>query len=419
MADAADIVVVGAGAAGLTSGIFAAEAKGPRRRVVLLDGATRLGAKILVAGGGRCNVTHHQVRPADYHGSKNIVKNVLKAFDIRRTVDWMASLGVELKQEDTGKLFPTTDQARTVLDALLRRCGQLRVEVQTGCRVSAVEQIDGGFRIIHGQGEVTAGRVVLCTGGRSLPKTGSDGQGYALARRLGHTVTDTHAALVPLVLDSGFFHAAVSGVSQDVTLTAWADGKRLEQRTGSLLWTHFGVSGPVVMDISRALTVAQAEGRKTTLTVSLLPEATFESVDPALAQAGQAQPRRPVGAWLSEQVPRRVAEALLAHLRIDGGAPLGQLRKEERRTLVHGLTALELPVQGHRGWNYAEVTAGGVPLSEVSWRTMASRVCPGLHLAGEILDCDGRIGGFNFQWAWATGFLAGGGAAGGLAGEEG
>jgi hypothetical protein len=409
----ADIAIIGAGAAGLAAGIFAAE-NAPGRRIVLLDGAKRIGAKILVSGGGRCNVTHDLVRHGDFHGSKNVVRNVLKAFDEQATVRWMASLGVQLKREETGKLFPTTDQARTVLDALLDRCSAVRAEVRSGCRVRAIEQDDGRLHIAHEQGKLTAERVILCTGGRSLPRTGSDGQGYAFARRLGHTVSDTHAALVPLVLDSAFFHATVSGVSQEVDLTVFADGKRLERRTGSLLWTHFGVSGPVAMDASRAYLVAQAEGRRVGLQCSLVPGRHFDPVEQALVAAAQDQPRRPIGSWVAAHVARSVGDALLGHLRLDPAARLGQLRREDRRTLVRGLTELDLPVQGHRGWNHAEVTAGGVPLAEIDWRTMGSRCCPGLHLAGEILDCDGRIGGFNFQWAWATGHLAGRAAAAAL-----
>src|SRR5688500_11988473 len=188
MTDPADVAVIGGGAAGLAAAIFAAEAGGASRRVVLLDGARSLGAKILVSGGGRCNVTHDGVTPEDFNGSRNIVRNVLAAFDAAAAVRWFATMGVELKREETGKLFPVTDSARTVLAALLKRCGELGVAIRTASRVTGVEHDAGGahpFTVLHEQGALRAGRVVLCTGGRSLPRSGSDGSGWGIVRGLG------------------------------------------------------------------------------------------------------------------------------------------------------------------------------------------------------------------------------------------
>ncbi|MEO6435461.1 MAG: NAD(P)/FAD-dependent oxidoreductase, partial [Tepidisphaeraceae bacterium] len=186
---------------------------------------------------------------------------------------------------------------------------------------------------------------------------------------------------------------------------------RVDHRTGSLLWTHFGISGPVVMDASRHWTLAhenaQQTGQAPTMQCNLLPGEDFAGVERWLIQSATARPRASVLNHLSPRLPERVAAALLRHVGIDPATVAGQLSREARRALVHGVTALVLPVVQHRGWNYAEVTAGGVPLSEIDYRTMESRKVPGLYLAGEILDCDGRIGGFNFQWAWATGYLAG------------
>jgi len=407
-----DIAVVGGGAAGLSAAIFAAQAAadaGRPVRVAVLDGTKRLGAKILVSGGGRCNVTHHAVTAGDYHGPKNVVNRVLRAFGVDDTIAWFADMGVTLKREPTGKLFPTTDAARTVLDALLHRCDRLGVRLLTAHRVAAVEKVpDTFFRVEGDAGVVTASRVVLATGGRSLPKTGSDGQGYALARSLGHTVTPTYPALVPLVLDGPGFDAALSGVSHEAELSTFVEGRRVDRRAGSLLWTHFGISGPVAMDASRAWTTATGEGRPAEVRASLLPGETFDTVDAALAAAGSQDGKRSVGRWLAEAaLPAKVAAAVADHAGLDPGLPLARLPRGTRRSLTHALTALPLPVHRDRGWNYAEVTAGGVPVAEVDPRTMASRRCDGLHLVGEILDVDGRIGGFNFQWAWATGHLAG------------
>ncbi|MHC4994725.1 MAG: BaiN/RdsA family NAD(P)/FAD-dependent oxidoreductase [Planctomycetota bacterium] len=407
-----DIAVIGAGAAGLAAAIFATEPVdgapgGQAPRVALLDGAKKIGAKILVSGGGRCNVTHRVVNARDFNGPRNTVKKILAGFSQKRTVEWFERMGVQLKEEETGKLFPVTDSARTVLDALLRECEQCGVDILTDRRVSELQQEDGLFTLTHNHGRLTASRVVLATGGRSLPKTGSDGQGWALARRLGHTVTETHAALAPLTLDSAFFHAALSGLSHEAELTSYASGKQVDRRAGSLLWTHFGVSGPVVMDASRFWTTAQHEGLSPRLHANLLPGETFEDTDRWLIDEIARDGSRQIHKLLGKRLPKRLAAELLEFCDVPPDRKLGQLHRDVRRRIVHALTDLELPVVNHRGWNYAEVTAGGVPMTEVTTRTLESKPCPGLYLVGEMLDVDGRIGGFNFQWAWSTGHAAG------------
>jgi predicted Rossmann fold flavoprotein len=413
--DSYDIAIIGGGAAGFAAAIFAGQTlreAGSDASVVVLDGVKSLGAKILVAGGGRCNVTHHRVAPEDYNGPRNVVRNVLRSFPVAATVDWFGSMGVELKREETGKLFPVTDSARTVLEALLNRCRELGVRLLTDHRVRGLTPLPPGgagggsmnWRLLFDVGQLQARRLILATGGRSLPRTGSDGGAYAMLTRLGHTVTDTHAALVPLVLDISFLHKSLSGISLDVELSTFAANKRIDVRTGSLLWTHFGISGPVVMDASRHWVIAEAEGRQPKLTANFLPGRTFEQVDAMLQPVGEG---RTVGQRVGALLPRRVADAIVHHAGLTNGHEMNQLPKDGRRRLVHALTALELPVIKHRGWNYAEVTAGGVPLVEIDYRTTASRKAAAVHIVGEALDVDGRIGGFNFQWAWATGRLAG------------
>jgi predicted Rossmann fold flavoprotein len=407
----ADLAIIGGGAAGLASAIFAAEAASSGRRIVVLDGATRLGAKILISGGGRCNVTHHVVLPRDFNGSsQNVVRNILAAFDADATVRWFASLGVELKREPTGKLFPLADSAKVVLNALLRRCEELGVAIQTSSRVTRIippGAADESFTLEHAQGTLRAARVVVSTGGRSLPRSGSDGGGWEMLRQLGHTVTPTYAALVPLVLAPQMFHAELAGIAQEVELSTFVGGKRVDHRAGSLLWTHFGVSGPVVMDASRHWTIARERGEDPAMKCNLLPGESFESAERWLIDAAAARPKASMLTHVTSRFPERVAAALLRHVGIDPATVAAQLARDPRRALVHALTALPLPIVQHRGWNYAEVTAGGVPLSEIDYRTMQSRKIAGLYLAGEVLDVDGRIGGFNFQWAWATGYVAG------------
>jgi predicted Rossmann fold flavoprotein len=253
---------------------------------------------------------------------------------------------------------------------------------------------------------VRAARVVVTTGGRSLPRTGSDGGGYALVRALDHEVTETHPALVPLVLRGGFFHAALRGISHPAELTTLASGKRADRRTGSLLWTHFGISGPVVLNASRFWHRARLEDRDVILTANLLPDHRFETAERDLLDAAGRQPKSNVVSLLAARLPARVAEAVVIHVGLRPHTPLAHLAREDRRRLLHALLEFPIPVTGSRGYAYAEVTAGGVPLDEIDPATMASRRCRGLFLVGEILDADARIGGFNFQWAWSTAFVA-------------
>ena len=411
--DQYDIAVIGAGAAGLAASIFAAEAatKGDRsQRIVLLDGAKTIGAKILVSGGGRCNVTHEVVTPTDFFGNRHIIKNVLAAFSVEQTVKWFASLGVELKCEETGKLFPVTDKARTILTALINRCCALGVMIHSDHRVTSIDNLPGiqaGFLVHHTHGTLQSGRVILATGGRSIPKSGSDGFGYSLAQRLGHHVTATVPALVPLIFEGRIFHKELSGLSQEVELTTVVNGCKVDSRTGSLLWTHFGVSGPVVMDASRFWTLAHEQGEIVEVFGNFLPGQTQEQAKSWFFEQAVDNPRRSLLKTWAQQIPERFAEALCFHVGCDPKTAVAQLPRKDRDRLLETLTRFPFPIDRDRGWNYAEVTAGGIPLEEVSFRTMESKLVPGLYLIGEILDCDGRIGGFNFQWAWATGFLSG------------
>ena len=351
-------------------------------------------------------MTNSVVTAADFcAGSPRVIKQVLAAFPAERTVSFFHELGVELHEEEDGKLYPTTNQARTVLDALVNEARRLDVGILTGHRVNAVEACDAGFRILTGEGTLRARRVVLATGGLSRPKTGSDGGGYGLAQRLGHTLVPTTPALVPLVL-AGDFHAPLSGIAQDVELTVRAGGDKAIRIRGALLWTHFGVSGPAVLDASRHWHRAQLAGGDVSVAANFLPGEDFAAAERRVLALASSQPKALLRNALSRLLPARVAAAVLSELEIEESLPMVHLPRELRRKLVHALLAWPLPVVGSRGYVQAEVTAGGVPLSEIDPRSMASRKCPGLYLVGEILDVDGRIGGFNFQWAWSSACVA-------------
>lgn len=394
---------MGAGAAGLATAIFTRRASSGQ--VVLLDGARRPGAKILVSGGGRCNVTNARVSERDFHGgSRAAIRRVLRSMPVEHTIAFFGELGVPLHEETHGKLFPDSNRARDVLEALLAEAERLGVERRDGCRVLALTNQSGRFTLETSQGMIQARTVVLASGGQSLPKSGSDGAGWSFARALGHRIVPPVPALVPLVLDATAAtpHERLSGVSHDVEIAAWVEGRIAERVAGSLLWTHFGLSGPAALDVSRHWTRATAEGREVRLTLNCCPGRSFEQLDALLADTGSRRPHAGLVTVLGALVPSAVAESFLRMAHITPGQPAGRLTREDRRRLAHTLTEWSIPVTGTRGYNYAEVTAGGVDLSEIDPGTMESRMCAGLYFVGEIVDVDGRLGGFNFQWAWAS-----------------
>jgi predicted Rossmann fold flavoprotein len=376
--------------------------------VLLLEGARRPGAKILISGGGRCNVTNTVVTERDFWGGRSaIVRQILRAFPAAETAAFFRSLGVPLHAEADGKLFPDSNRARDVLEALLREVDAGGVPLFAEHRVTDVARDPRGFTISTSRGVVVAKAVVLATGGRSVPKTGSDGGGYAIAARLGHSIVETTPGLAPLIVpDEVAPHRQLSGVSHEVELTIWANDAAELRLRGALLWTHFGVSGPVALNASRHWARARLDGKTAIITINFCPGHTFDDVDTRLVRLATDRPKASVSTVLANLIPSSVASALAHRLAIDNEVVLAHLSRNDRRRLAHGLTAWPLPVSDTRGYNYAEVTAGGVALTEIDPTTMESRRCAGLYLVGEMLDVDGRIGGFNFQWGWSTAAVA-------------
>jgi len=400
-----DIAVVGAGAAGLATAIFARRLN-PHLSVLLLDSSSRPGAKILVSGGSRCNVTNVAVSERDFSGGKpTIIRRILKAFPPADVVAWFGSLGVALHEEAHGKLFPNSNRARDVLNALLGEVEASGVVLNSATRIDDVTA-DGRLALHTTRGLIRASAVVMATGGLSLPKTGSDGGGLEIARRRGHTIVPTTPALVPLTADDRHMHETLTGVSHEAELALWVDGRIARRLRGDLLWTHFGFSGPVVLDMSRHWLRARLEEQSARVTLSLLPGESFESIDRAWSSPAAVRSRASVQGRLAAAMPASLATTILQRLDIDPACAVAELTRATRRRLSHALVEWPLNVDGSRGYNYAEATAGGIALDEIDPATMASRKCPGLYLVGEMLDVDGRIGGFNFQWAWSSARVA-------------
>jgi predicted Rossmann fold flavoprotein len=405
-----DVVVVGAGAAGLLAATAAAEAG---RRVLLLEKNRRAGVKILMSGGTRCNITHatdNRGIVAAYGPPGRFLHSALAALSVHDTIALFEAEGVATKVEETGKVFPVSDRAADVLEALLRRVHRSGCTLTTGEPVTAISARAPGFALTTPQRVVSARAVVLTTGGRSYPGSGTTGDGYGFATSFGHSIVPPRPALVPITVAAPWI-ATLRGVTvADVAVHVLEASRPLAAARGSLLFAHFGLTGPVILDVSRVVS-GHAAPETLSLQLDLMPGVTEPELDEALRVESAAEGRKLLAAVLAARLPRRLTEAILPQAGLPADRRSAALSRAERQRLVGALKRLSLPVTGTLGFGKAEVTAGGVALDEVDSRTMQSKKAPGLFLAGEVLDLDGPIGGYNFQAAWSTGWLAGQSAA--------
>lgn len=397
------LVIIGAGAAGLMAANFAA---GAGVRVSLLERMPRPGRKILISGGGRCNILPSRVEPEQYVSDRfHTFRKVFLTWPLSEQKQFFEEqVGIPLAlEEESGKIFPRSNRASDVMEGLLQRATQRGTDLYTRASMERLTPLPGGRWCVHlKEGPpLEADAVILATGGLSVPATGSDGTGLRVMAGLGHEVVETFPALTPLLGDDPAHHH-LAGLSLEVTLFApqGQSLKRGAQARGGFLFTHQGYSGPVVLDMSHH--VVRAPSRQAQpLWVQWTP----------LDGAGWEQLLRPGGTQqvrtvLKARLPQRLVELLLSQAHITDQT-LSTLRREERRTLIDLLTRYDLPWSGHEGYKKAEVTGGGISLAEVDPGTLGSRRCPGLFLCGEMLDVFGPIGGYNFLWAWVSGRLAG------------
>ncbi len=401
------IVVVGAGASGLMAAIWAA---GRGRSVVLLEGTKDGGRKILISGGGRCNILPSLSAPERFvtDSSPNILKNLLRSWPLieqRRFFEVEAGLALVL-EEALGKLFPESNSARKVRDALVTLALGRGVEIRFGVRAKGLEPGPDGWRVsTDEETPVAASAVILATGGRSVPATGSDGWGLDLLTRLGHRVHPAYPALTPLTAEPPV-HAHLSGISLEVTLEAPGPKKKITMR-GGFLFTHRGYSGPAILNISHMAVRSRLAGEARQPIFVKWTELDAKGWEQRLFQH-----RRVVSSLLAGYLPSRLGETLCREAGLEAGVATAQLRRDQRLALLRCLTRYSLPWTGDEGYAKAEVTGGGLDLGEIDAKTMESRLHRGLFLCGELLDAFGPIGGHNFQWAWTTGRAAGLGAAG-------
>ncbi|MBD1867624.1 NAD(P)/FAD-dependent oxidoreductase [Cyanobacteria bacterium FACHB-471] len=404
MASSLKIAVIGGGAAGFFGAIAAAEAH-PHARVTLLEASRKTLTKVRISGGGRCNVTHACFDPAllvqYYPRGGKALRGAFSRFQPRHTVDWFAKRGVKLKTESDGRMFPVTDDSATVVDCLTQAARQSGVEIYTGVSTVAVTRSETGFELELKSGERLHSDRLLLT-------TGSNPQGYQLAKALGHKIESPVPSLFTFnIPDSHLRELAGVSVEPVQTKLLIPDSKPLEQ-SGALLITHWGLSGPAVLKLSawgaRALYEHQYQA---TLQVNWLPQHNPDQLRQELLKAKAEQPRRAIASSCPLPLPRRLWQYLTATVDIAPDARWTDLSKKSLNQLIQELTQNRYPIRGKGVFKEEFVTCGGICLKDVDFKTMESRCCPGLYFAGEILDIDGITGGFNFQSAWTTAWIAG------------
>lgn len=415
-----DAIIVGGGAAGLWAAGTAAQ-RG--KKVLVLEKNNKAGVKILMSGGTRCNITHHadSRKIAEAFGKQGrVLLSVLKRLSPEDVVREFESEGVQTKVEETGKVFPVSDRAIDVRDAVVRRLARYGAELLCGCAVDSVDPdtTGAGFRIlatVQGrQLQVHSKTVLITTGGLSYSGCGTTGDGYAWLKNMGHSITPLRPALTPLTSPESRVHELSGLTLEDVLVRAQihahsGDTKslKLERREsrGGFLWTHKGCSGPTSMNVSRCFSDRGLEDRLE-LIVDLLPDSSVEQLEEWIAQETR-QSNRALSTVLSHRIPKRLATSILESIGADYDPHMAELPRAIRIKMIESLKQYRIEISGTLGYPKAEVTAGGVELGEVNFQDMQSRRQAGLYLAGEILDLDGPIGGYNFQAAWSTGHTAG------------
>ncbi len=385
-----DAIILGAGAAGL----FCAAQAGQRGlKVLVIDHAERVAEKIRISGGGRCNFTNRDTGPAQFlSANPDYCRSALARYTPADFIGLMQRHGVAFHEKHKGQLF-CDGASQQVIDLLLAECAAGQVQRWQPCSVAEVRHADGQFELDTDRGSLRAPRLVVATGGLSIPKIGATDFGYRLARQFGHKLIEPRPALVPLTFDPVTWAAFVplAGVSLEADLST-GSSRQQGRFKEDLLFTHRGLSGPAVLQISSYWRPGQA------LTLDL---AAGQDMAAGLAQAKQTS-RRQLGKALAEHLPQRLAEVWLAHLGLDASRPMPELRDRDLQRLAESLSRWQITPTGTEGWRKAEVTAGGVDTRELDSRSMASKRQPGLYFIGEVVDVTGWLGGYNFQWAWAS-----------------
>lgn len=402
------LAIIGGGATGMLAGITALETN-PDIHVIIFDQKDILGKKILSTGNGRCNLTNEKMSPEYFRSDTHeLISSVLKAFDYPDTIHFFENLGLLLKSRN-GYIYPRCDQAAVVRSVLDNRLKELGADIRRETAVTAISRTKKGFRVETDSETFHADRVILATGGKASPKLGSDGSGYTLAKSLGHSIVPVVPALVQLKVKD-FAFAKASGVRTDAKVTAIVNGREAASDIGELQITNYGISGIPVFQISRYISRALYEKQKAQVLVDFLPELKADSLRKLLNQKLRNLAKNPKAKpedLLTGILHTKLIPEILRGAGIRFSTKMNAMGEAEINRLCEAIKSCKFTITDTNGFENAQVCAGGVCLNEVDLETMQSHITEELYLAGELLDVDGICGGYNLQWAWATGYLAG------------
>jgi predicted Rossmann fold flavoprotein len=414
-----DVVIIGAGPAGL---IAAIECCSPAKTILILEKMHKPALKLRISGKGRCNITNDaEIREFIAHFGKNgrFLRHAFAEFFNTDLLNYFEDLGVRFKLERGGRYFPRNDNAQEIVDALIGKAKKLNIPIKTHSEVTAMTKLPGGgfsLKIHHTSAgpnktpvrlTVKAGKVLLATGGKSYPKTGSSGGGYPLAFRLGHTIKPLSPSLVPITT-AGDTAGKLQGLSlKNVAASVWCEGKKAAEQFGEMVFTDDGVSGPIILSLSRTIVASLDKKQSVRICIDLKPALEHKAVDQRLLREIGEYGKQEFKSLLKRLLPMKLIPVFIEKLGIPAEKKLSQLRLEDRKRLRLLLKEFTLEVSGHRSFDEAIVTAGGVSISEIHPRTIESKLVEGLYFAGEIIDIDADTGGFNLQAAFSTGWLAG------------
>lgn len=398
------VLVIGGGAAGMMAAITA---KRKGANVILLERNNRVGKKILATGNGRCNYTNVNLNIANYHGENpKFAYSTLSQFGVVETMDFFEQLGITPAIEDNGKVFPLSFQSSSILDVLRFEMEDLGIEVLTDSFVKEIEKGDNFVLILNNGKKVYGDKVILATGGNAAPNTGSDGYGYKLAQSLGHTIVPIFPGLVQLKLEGDIFKQ-IDGVKVLGKASLYREGQLIKEDIGDVLFTNYGISGPPILQISRTALQYLNKGDNVEIGVSIIHTRTEEELYEYLKYRFSFMPKKTIEIGLIGFINKRLILPILREVNINKDKQIAHLTNEEIRQISNILTDWRFNIIGSKSFKDAQVTAGGVNTNEINPSTMESKLVKGLFFAGEIVDIDGDCGGFNLQWAWSSGYVAG------------
>lgn len=403
-----DICVIGGGAAGMMAAISAAK-ENPKSRIVIIEKNEILGRKVLATGNGRCNLTNINASPDDYFGAnRRFVADILTEFTVTETIKYFNLIGVATKEEDRGRIFPRTNQAATVVKALEEDLTNHKVEIILGTNIKTISNVKNGYEIVSEDGgRFFTKKLILTTGGRAAHQFGSNGDGlFWLNKIFNVKINEPHAALVPINLDADFLKD-IMGIKTEANITLNKDNILISKCQGEVIFTHFGISGPAAMSLGRYI---HGEGNYELL-IDLFPEIQSEALEKNIQSLAEHNGNKSIKNIIAGFLPEKLAIIVCKNSDINITKKAAEVSKNERKTLIANLKNLKIRILSVRPLKEAQVTAGGIKVEEINPNTLELISQNGLYVAGEIIDVDGKSGGYNLQWAWSSGFLAGKSAA--------